>query len=133
MTPCRCDIPQQDGDRLFCRTCQQPISETWASTDSNIKAFFDELSEVPGIDPAFVRVCIDREKEGRSEYGMRYLGSNRSNPMEAVEEAADLAIYSYLHLLKCERDGTPEKREYAITAAYHAAMAYSALMSLRNR
>lgn len=95
------------------------------SSDENFQSFFRWLLEIPGVEPDFVPYCENRERFGRDRYGLAYL--TKDGPREAMEEAADLAIYCYLHLLRAKRDGTPQEKEKALEAATHAAKAWSVL------
>lgn len=98
------------------------------STDENFQSFFRWLLEIPGIDPDFIPYCLRRERYGRDRYGLAYLG--KDGPREAMEEAADLAIYCYLHLLRSKRDGTPQEKEKALEASVHAAKAWAILRGM---
>lgn len=95
------------------------------SSDENFESFFRWLLEVPGVDGDFLPYCLNREREGRQMYGLAYL--TKDGPREAMEEAADLAIYCYLHLLRAKRDGTPQEKEKALEAATYAAKAWAVL------
>ena len=95
------------------------------SSDKNFESFFRWLLEIPGVDSDFIPYCKSRENFGRERYGLAYL--TKDGPREAMEEAADLAIYCYLHLLRAKRDGTPEEKEKALEAATYAAKAWGIL------
>jgi len=135
MKGCNCNVPRpgtptenRPHQDTVCRVCGKWISPGVVSSDENFQGFFSWLLELPGIDQNFVPYCREREKQGREQYGLAYLA--KDGPREAMEEAADLAIYCYLHLLKAKRDGTPQETEKALQAATHAAKAWSVLKGM---
>jgi hypothetical protein len=81
--------------------------------------------QLPGTDPGFVEHCRARETRGRDVFGLLYL--DRDNPREAMEEACDLAIYCYLHILRKRREGVEVDRTQVLEAAQLAAKAWSIL------
>ena len=109
-------------------------AEAWAfpqfSNDRTFNEFFDQLADLPDVEPSFIEHCRHRETAGRDEFGHAFL--DRDNCLEGLEEAADLAIYSELHLLRCRREGRREQTELALEAARLAALAYVALARLHH-
>ena len=93
-------------------------------------SLFDQLADLPDVEPSFIEHCRHRETAGRDEFGHAFL--DRENCLEGLEEAADLAIYSELHLLRCRREGKREQTELALEAARLAALAYVALARLHH-
>lgn len=112
-----------------CQRCARVLDDQYLSNDANLSEFFGLVSDIPGIDRNLLEVAAQRERMGREEYGLKYLG--RDNIGEAVEEIADLIIYCYLHWLKAKRDGVYLDMAPLIEAAVHGAYAYNALKRLR--
>lgn len=130
---CQCDYPKPKGWRPNeCVQCGRSIDPAYVSSDTTVEEFFSHLASIPGVDPGFIQQARDREKAGRDTFGMKYLGNERNNPAEAREEAADLAMYLHLHLLKCYREGQYEDVATAMEAAAHAAAAWKLLARLRE-
>jgi hypothetical protein len=122
---CHCDMIEEHEIRPgFCRFCGGKLSAAWVSSDATFAEFFDQLADLPGVTPALIEQCRQRELDGRDEFGFAYL--KRDNASEAREEGADLALYCYLSVLRARRDGQPEKIEAALEAARYAALAYEA-------
>ena len=125
---CLCDFPKSKSWRpTECKGCGRSIDPAYVTNDTNLEEFFDYLGSLPGVEAGFVKQCKDRERAGRNTFGLAYLGSGRHNPSEAREEAADLAMYCYLHLLKCHRNNTNEDVVTVMEAAAHAAAAWKLL------
>jgi len=123
---CQCRVPQLRAYKgRNCQRCARLLDDEYLSNDENLSEFFGLLGEIPGVDKRLLEVAANREREGRTEYGLRYLG--RNNISEAVEEVADLIIYCYLHWLKAKRDGVILEMAPLIEAAMYGAYAYNAL------
>lgn len=118
-----------------CNRCGYWINPRWSSNDSTVSAFFNRLAEsIPVAEwwvSPFVEHCMQRELAGRDKFGFEYLV--RDNPAEGLEEAADLALYSHLDVLKAKRAGNEDDIDAALQAAYHAGKAYEALLRLREK
>ncbi len=135
---CECPRPVakvKPGRERFCERCGFYLGDSWRSSDANLDRFFNSLTScqnVPITVADFEGLCDRREREGRDKFKFAYL--DRDNISEAAEEAADLALYMYLDLLKAEREGNgDEGRDLAMTVAFHAAQAYDALARLRQK
>lgn len=127
---CQCETPQLRAYRgSNCQRCARLLDDEYLSNDANLTEFFGLVSDIPGIDSSILEVAAQRERMGREEYGLKYLG--RDNISEAVEEIADLMIYCYLHWLKAKREGVYLDMAPLIEAAVHGAYAYNALKRLR--
>lgn len=136
---CSCPEPVESSNprnRGTCNKCARPIPGDVLSNDQTVKAFFDRLSSaLPGEPPDsfldFRELCERREREGRDRFGLQYL--RRDNCLEAAEEAADLALYMHLELLR-ERRAAVSSADSALafTAAYHAYLAFDASRRLRS-
>lgn len=123
---CICDYPRPKGWRPSeCIQCGRFIDPSYVSNDANLNEFFNHLASIPGVSPDFVEKCKARERAGRDEFGLKYLGSDRHNPKESHEEAADFAMYLYLHLLKCQRNGTYQDTATVMEACAHVASAWN--------
>ena len=127
---CACPVPREKPhDAGNCRSCGKVIEDRWVSNDRNFAEFFGRLRALPGVDRAFVDQCRSRELAGRDIFGHAFLG--RQNADEGSEEAADLALYCYLGLLRARRERRHEQIELALEAAQHAAKAHATLLRLR--
>lgn len=142
MSDCRCEVPRADPThpnpvkRETCRACGCSVNPSWSPTDRATSEFFERLAE--GMFPAYAKtrdkaalpplfehfreLCRNREARGRERFGFAYLG--RDNCVEAQEEVADFSLYMMLAALKNRRAGRDENLDVALTAAYHAYMAY---------
>ncbi len=132
MNGCGCPVPRpRQPNPNFptrdksCSACGKLINQSFVSSDERFDEFFDQLMQLPGTDPGFVEHCRDRETRGRDVFGLLYL--DRDNPREAMEEACDLAIYCYLHILRKRREGVEVDRTQVLEAAQLAAKAWSIL------
>lgn len=101
------------------------LSDDYLSSDDNLSQFFRLLEDIPEVNGHLLQVAADRERGGRVEYGLGYLGKN--NLDEAVEELADLIIYCYLHWLRARRDGYDVNMAALLEAVTHGCYAYNAL------
>ncbi len=132
MTGCVCRVPRpKQATPNFptrnhsCQRCSKLINQEFVSSDTHFDGFFNWLAEAPGIEQGFIDQCRRREASGRDVYELAYLG--KDNPREAMEEACDLAIYCYLHLLKQARDGVETDPAMALEVSQMAAKAWSLL------
>lgn len=130
MRVCDCAVPEDHGKFRpgWCRMCGGRIGEEWTSNDRTVTDFLDQLAALPGVDQHFINQCRQRELAGRDEFGHTFL--NRVNELEGIEEAADLALYSHLAILRARREGKIEHIDIALEAAHHAALARNALVRL---
>ena len=126
MSFCRCEHPRQNDRRPeYCRKCGVRFDPRTLCSDENLAAFFARLVELPGVEAKVLLQAQQRERAGRGEFGMKYLG--RDNDAEALEEYADGLIYAHLSHLNDVRDGATEIDPNLIEAAHHAALAYAAI------
>ena len=120
MSGCLCSYVKEDPTRRgYCQHCSGILGPEWQTTDATVSEFMDQLGEIPGVVPAFIKSCRAREMAGRDEFGYEYL--KRSNCDEGIEEFADACLYSFLHLLRCRREGKREQIELALEISRHAA------------
>jgi hypothetical protein len=131
---CDCPVPRdhrefspgfRDG---YCRHCGGWINPAWLSTDETFDEFFDHLARIPGVTPAFIQHCRQRELAGRPVFGHEFLA--RNNDIEASEEVADFANYMLFRCLRKRREGKPSNRAKALRAAHHAALAHQLALEL---
>lgn len=135
---CRCEVPifslnrARNGD--MCLRCGRQIFGDWVADDDTMGDFFDRLAEGMGLsldlDPAhpfefFRRQCLNRERAGRERFRLRYLG--RNNPVDATEEAADLANYCAFGTMVRRREGGHDS-PHLMMAAHYAAKAHECLL-----
>lgn len=106
------------------------ISHRWTSNDETFAEFFDRLLDLPEVPREFVEQVRQRELAGRETFGNVFL--SRANELEGCEEAADLALYAHLAVLRARREGRREHIDLALIAARHAALAWEALHRLRR-
>lgn len=148
MRECSCVLPVESVNPRrpnTCAACGLRISPEWSSTDENTREFFRRLGE--GLFPynrqtgelmadkwyvEFQAHCERRERAGREIFGLAF--HRRDNPLEAMEEAADGAIYMLLDTLKQRREGRgDEDIDVILTAAKHFALAHKYLAALRAK
>jgi hypothetical protein len=136
--PCRCAEPREEitatGRRTGkCRSCLCQIEPHWTSSDRTFAFFYGELNRVPGVSPNFIRQALEREREGRDHFGLRYLNRDlRNNPAEAMEEAADGGNYCFFeYLAEVREGGSSQPAADLLEAAHHFAKAYAALERVR--
>jgi hypothetical protein len=132
MSNCRCQSPRLNDRRAgFCRRCGNRLSSRWLSSDETLAAFQTEVARLPGVTPGILIDSHRRERAGRDEFGLKYLG--RDNDAEAQEEYADGLIYAHLSRLNDIRAGVEELDPDLLDAAHHAALAYAAIERRRRR
>jgi hypothetical protein len=132
MSNCRCQSPRLNDRRAgFCRRCGQRLNPRWLSSDETLAAFQTEVARLPGVTPGILIDSHRRERAGRDEFGLRYLG--RDNCAEGLEEAADLLNYAFFQWLNDRRAGVEEIDPDLLDAAHHAALAYAALERKRRK
>jgi hypothetical protein len=132
MSHCRCQSPRLNERRPeYCRTCGVRLNPRWLSNDETLAAFQTEVARLPGVTPGILIDSHRRERAGRVEFGLRYLG--RDNDAEALEEYADGLIYAHLSRLNDIRAGIEELDPDLLDAAHHAALAYAAIERRRRR
>lgn len=131
---CTCRVPRPSPNPRSndaCVRCGRELDDAWRTSDETVSEFFDRLANAQVEDLESFRLhCAQRELAGREEFGYVYL--SRNNPVEAMEEAADGALYSYFDTLVARREGddTPERESWAYLAASHFARAHYALRRL---
>jgi hypothetical protein len=132
MSNCRCQSPRLNDRRAgFCRRCGNRLSPRWLSSDETLAAFQTEVARLPGVTPGILIDSHRRERAGRDEFGLKYLG--RDNCAEGLEEAADLLNYAFFQWLNDRRAGVEEIDPDLLDAAHHAALAYAALERKRRK
>lgn len=146
--PCPCPIPQPSRNPRKlndCERCGLYVNPNLLRIDSQVAEFFDRLGEsqfpygpdgelmTPDWWNDFRSHCRLREWDGREKFGLDYLA--RDNPVEATEEAADLALYMLLDGLRAHRDGVDPEIDVALTCAWHAAQAhrYARILTAKRR
>jgi hypothetical protein len=107
------------------------FSREWISSDETMTAFMVQLAELPGVPPGILIDAHRRERVGRTEYGIQYLG--RDNCVEAFAEAADGLVYAHFDWLNDVRRGIPEIDADLLDAAHHFALAYAAMERKRRK
>jgi hypothetical protein len=132
MSKCRCETPRENDRRPgYCRRCGKGLNPCWISSDDTLAAFQSEVAKLPGVTPGILIDSHRRERAGRVEFGLKYLG--RDNDAEAQEEYADGLIYAHLSRLNDIRNGVNELDPDLLDAAHHAALAYAAIERRRRR
>lgn len=129
---CQCEVPEYHGKIRpgYCR-CGGWINPAWVSSDETFEAFFKQIAALPGVTPSMIEHCRQRERAGREEFGLAYLG--RNNPLEGQEEGGDGGNYSFFETLKDIRAGEQEIDPDLLDAAHHFALAHAALDRRRAR
>ena len=123
---CKCEKPRENIRRLnYCRRCGKKFDPRILSNDSNLGRFQGEIALLPGVHFGVLVHPLKRERAGRKEFGMQYVG--RDNPAEGLEEAADGFNYAYFSWLNDRRFGPDEIDSDLLHAAHYFAMAYAAL------
>ena len=134
---CECPQPEPMVNKpSTCVRCGYHLPERWTTNDESVGQFFDRLEEsFTAPPPSFEKFrahVLAREKAGRPTFRQSFLA--RQNIEEGLEEAADLALYSCLdHLVTIRREGEDRDFDAALTAAYHACLAYAALDRLNHK
>ena len=131
MNYCQCERPRMGRNPDFCGRCLIRHDPRVISTDESLAAFQKEVAKLPGVTPGILIDSHRRERAGRREFGLEYLG--RDNDAEAQEEYADGFIYAHLSHLNDIRAGATEIDPDLLDAAHHAALAYAALERRRRR
>jgi len=128
---CRCKHPRENDRRPGnCRKCGVRLDPKWLSSDTTMTAFLTRLAELPGVTAPAIIHAQKRERAGRVEFGLNYLG--RDNAAEGREEGADGIIYSALSWLNDRRAGTEDIDPNLLDAAHHFALAHQALERRRR-
>ena len=132
MSHCRCERPSLNERRPdFCRRCGVKHDPRILSSDETLAEFQTEVAKLPGVTPGILIDSLNRERAGRVEFGLKYLG--RDNCAEGLEEAADGFNYAFFDWLNDRRAGAREIDPELLTAAHHFALAYAALERKRRR
>ena len=125
MNYCQCERPRVGRNPDFCGFCLVRLGPSWVSSDRNLRPFMARVASLPTVTAPALIHAQKREKAGRVEFGLSYIG--RNNDTEGREEAADGLIYTYLSWLNDRRAGTEEVDPDLLDAAYHFALAHAAL------
>jgi hypothetical protein len=138
---CTCPAPIQSANprKRDCLRCSFTIHPTVLSSNTTMAEFFDRLADVfPGGKPpaefdSFRRQCETRERAGRTHFGIGYM--LRSNPHEAMEEAADAANYFFFDVLqhRQRQDGEDTDFDVALTGAWYAFKLHQAAQELSRK
>ncbi len=132
MSHCRCARPSMNERRPdFCRRCGVKHDQRILSSDETLAEFQAQVAKLPGVTPGILIDSHRRERAGRVEFGLKYLG--RDNCAEGLEEAVDGLNYACFDWLNDRRAGAKEIDPELLTAAYHFALAYAALERKRRR
>jgi hypothetical protein len=132
MSHCRCERPSLNDRRPdFCRRCGVKHSPRILSSDTTLAEFQAEVAKLPGVTPGIFTDSFRRERAGRVEFGLKYLG--RDNCAEGLEEAADGFNYACFAWLNDRRAGTEAIDPELLTAAHHFALAHAALERKRRQ
>ena len=102
--------------------------------ETTFESLLTQLSHCPGVTDEVLDQCERRydagvdlfvDGEGKPQY------LHRDNAAEGQEEAADGINYAIFEALKRAAEGKEDKRDLALQAAHHFALAHWALMRLR--
>lgn len=115
----------------YCGRCGVHHDPRTMSSDETLAEFQAEVARLPGVTPGILIDSHRRERAGRKEFGLKYLG--RDNDAEAQEEYSDGLIYAHLSRLNDIRAGVKEIDPDLLDAAHHAALAYAAIERRRRR
>lgn len=102
--------------------------------EASFESLLGQLSNCPGVSKEVLDQCQGRYDAGREQFrdeDGRPLYLNRDNAAEGQEEAADGINYAIMECLRRASEGKEHKRDLALSAAHHFAMAHFALMRLR--
>jgi len=130
MNYCQCERPRAGRNPDFCGYCLIRHNPRIISTDRHMTEFLTELAKQPGPTAPAIRHAQKRERSGRTEFGLSYIG--RDNDLEALEEAGDGIAYAYLSWLNDRRAGTDDIDPNLLDAAHHFAQAHAALERRRR-
>lgn len=102
--------------------------------ETTFESLLTQLSHCPGVSDEVLDQCERRFDQGLDlfvdgEGQPLYL--TRDNAIEGQEEAADGINYAIMESLKRAAAGKEDKRDIALQAAHHFALAHWALMRLR--
>lgn len=143
---CSCTPPHPGPERpghsshKSCLTCGRKIDERLLEPSPFISDFFGHVeASIPSVEgepeqtwQAFRRHCELREQAGRPTFGYRFTA--KDNAAEALEEAADLALYMALEQLKLLYLGNEEEvPAVAYEAVRHAYLAYRCACDVRAK
>jgi hypothetical protein len=129
---CRCEHPRENSRRPgWCQRCGKSFDPKWISSDNTLAEFQTEIAKLPGVTPGILIDSHRRERAGRGEFGLRYLG--RDNCAEGMEEAVDGLNYSCFTWLNDRRAGVEDIDPDLLDAAHHFALAYAALERKRRK
>ena len=130
MKYCRCPRPVANPKKSnYCRRCGIRHFPASQSNDETFAEFFGMLADLPGFSSQSIRQAQERERLGRDEFGMKYLG--RDNCGEGLEEAADGMNYAFFDWLNDRRQGINEIDTDLLEAVHHFSMAHAALQRKR--
>ena len=138
LAECKCAVPKpkvRPGKADWCERCGYFIHPRWSCNSKTMGEFFDRLaSALVTRDDTWARFRIDveaREFAGRRRFGQSF--QSRNNINEAMEEAADGALYACLDTLVARRAGDDEHSDLALAAALHFYRAYETLIHVAHR
>ena len=130
MNYCQCERPRAGRNPDFCGRCLVRHDPAVLSTDKSIVAFLTHVAKLPGSPAAAIKHAQKRERAGRTEFGLDYIG--RGNAAEGCEEAADGINYAFFEWLNDRRAGTDDIDPNLLDAAHHFAQAHAALERRRR-
>lgn len=102
--------------------------------ETTFESLLTQLSRCPGVSDEVLDECQRRYEIGIDEFvddEGRPLYLSRDNCSEGMEEAADGINYAIMESLRRAARGQEDKRELALQAAHHFAMAHWVLIRLR--
>jgi hypothetical protein len=102
--------------------------------ETTFTSLLTQLSRCPGVSDEVLDQCQDRYDAGITTFispdgQPAYL--TRDNAAEGMEEAADGINYAVMESLRRAANGQEDKRDLALSAAHHFALAHWALMRLQ--
>ena len=102
--------------------------------ETTFESLLTQLSHCPGVSDEVLDQCERRFDQGidlfvDADGNPQYL--HRDNAAEGQEEAADGINYAIMEALKRSSQGKEDKRDLALAAAHHFALAHWQLMRLR--
>lgn len=102
--------------------------------ETTFESLLTQLSHCPGVSDEVLDQCERRYELGVDAFvdeGGQPLFLSRDNAAEGQEEAADGINYAIMEAVKRAAGGKEDKRDLALAAAHHFALAHWHLMRLR--
>ncbi len=102
--------------------------------ETTFESLLTQLSRCPGVSDQVLDQCQDRYDAGIDTFvgpDGRPAYLTRDNAAEGQEEAADGINYAVMESLRRDANGQEDKRELALAAAHHFALAHWMLARLQ--